>query len=132
MDSKTAVRRVAIDDPMTWYQRGSQELWLADALDDTSGGAMTVGFARYRKGETNDWTLSYDEVLVITKGAFTVEHAGGATSAVAGEVIYLRAGADVVYRADEDTELVYVTSPHWFEATQRSRHAAKLDEFHTS
>lgn len=50
---------------------------------------MTVGFARYRKGESNDWTVSYDEALVITKGAFTVQTDDGSTSARAGEVIYL-------------------------------------------
>jgi ethanolamine utilization protein EutQ len=91
---------------------------------------MTVGFARYRAGEKNEWTVSYDEALVVVRGAFTVRTAAGSVSARTGEVIYLHTGAEVVYQADEDTELVYVTHPHWLSATERSPHAAKLDEFH--
>jgi ethanolamine utilization protein EutQ len=124
------VEQLTSDQPTTWYQRGEQQIFLADALDHTSDAAMTVGFARYRAGEANDWTVSYDEALVITTGAFTVRSRQGAVSARAGEVIYLRAGEEIVYQADEDTELVYVTHPHWLAATESSPHAAKLDEFH--
>lgn len=116
-------------DVTTWWQRGEQQLFLGDVLDHTTEAAMSVGFARYRAGEANPWTVAYDEALIVTKGAFTVRTAAGAASAGPGEVIYLPAGAEVVYQADEDTELVYVAYPHWFEATQRSPHAAKLDEF---
>ncbi|MCG5218318.1 cupin domain-containing protein [Streptosporangium soli] len=124
------VERFTIKDPTTWWQRGEQEIFLGDVLDQTGDAAMSVGFARYRKGETNEWTVSYDEALIVTKGAFTVQSESGPVSIKAGEVIYLRAGADVVYQADEDTELVYVTHPHWLEATTASPYAAKLEEFH--
>lgn len=124
------IEQLTTDNPITWYQRGDQEIFLADALDHTSDAAMTVGFARYRKDESNDWTVAYDEALIVTKGAFTVRTEDGSSSAGPGEVIYLYTGAKVVYQADEDTELVYVTHPHWFEATRNSAHANKLDEFH--
>jgi ethanolamine utilization protein EutQ len=45
-----------------------------------------------------------------------------------GEVIYLRPGPALIYHAEEDTELVYVTHPHWM-ARQASPYAARLDEF---
>jgi ethanolamine utilization protein EutQ len=118
------------DDVQTWWQRGDQRLFLGDVVDHTSDAAMSVGFARYRKGEANPWTVAYDEALIVTSGAFTVRTAEGAVSARAGEVIYLPAGTELVYQADEDTELVYVSYPHWFVATERSSHAAKLSEFH--
>jgi hypothetical protein len=35
----------------------------------------------------------------------------------------------VVYRAIEDSEAVYVSYPHWHDATVRSPHAARLEEF---
>lgn len=124
-----SVHLVTSGDTMTWYQRGDQDIHLADALDQAGGTAMSVGFARYGAGETNDWTVSYDEALVITKGAFSVRWAGGTVSARADQVIYLRAGTPLEYVADEDTELVYVTHPHWLAATEASPYAAKLDEF---
>lgn len=129
-DAGAPVERVTIDDPTTWYRRGDQEIHLADMVDSNSpGAAMTVGFARYGKGETNPWVLTYDEALVVTKGAFTVWTGDHATSAKAGQVLYLRAGAEVLYQADEDTELVMVTYPHWFDATASSVQSHRLDEF---
>jgi ethanolamine utilization protein EutQ len=118
------------DPKLTWYRRGSQQLRLADAIDAAAGAAMTVGFARYAAGESNEWTMSYDEALVVTKGRFAVDHGGATTSAGPGEVIYLSTGTDLVYRAEEDSEVVYVSHPHWFEATQRSPYADRLGEFH--
>jgi ethanolamine utilization protein EutQ len=117
-------------DVATWWQRGNQQLFLGDVLDHTSDAVMGVGFARYRKGEANPWTVSYSEVLIVTKGVFTVLTPEGlSASASVGEVIYLPAGAEVIYQADEDTELVYVAHPHWFEATENSPFADKLQEF---
>lgn len=126
----SGVRKVTSDDAgLTWFRRGQQDLRLADAIDGADGVAMTVGFARYAAGESNSWTMSYDEALVVTKGRFAVD--SGATSTVAGpgEVIYLSPGTDVVYRAEEESEVVYVSYPHWFEATERSPHAHRLEEF---
>ena len=91
---------------------------------------MSVGFAHYDKDESNEWTVTYDEVLVVTKGVFTVNSADGAKTAKAGEIIFLTDGSKVVYRAEEDTELVYVTYPHWFDAQSKSEHADLLDKFH--
>lgn len=117
-------------DASTWFQRLDQQIFLADVLSQDSGAAMSVGFARYGKGEKNPWKMTYDEALIITSGAFTVEGPSGPVSARAGEVIYLRAGTEVVYVADEDTELVYVTYPHWLAATEGSAEARRLDDFH--
>jgi len=90
---------------------------------------MTVGFARYGAGESNPWTVSYDEALVITRGRFTVQSNGKDTTASAGEVIYLRTGTELRYVAEEETELVYVTHPHWMPATEASPFSDRLAEF---
>lgn len=123
------VRKVTSEDELEWFRRGEQQLLLADAIDEEDGAAMTVGFARYAAGESNDWTMSYDEALVVTRGRFAVDGPGGTVEAAAGEVIYLSSGTPLVYRAVEDTELVYVSHPHWYRATLESPHAARLGEF---
>jgi hypothetical protein len=79
-------------DAGAWYQPGDRPIFLADVLDHTSQSPMSVGFARYAAGASNDWTLSYDEVLVITKGEFSVLTGGKATTARAGEAIFLARG----------------------------------------
>jgi hypothetical protein len=64
----------------------------------------------------------------VTKGALTIRSLEGAKTAKAGEVIFLTKGTQVAYEAaEEDTEVVYVTYPHWMDAHSRSEHAALLD-----
>lgn len=118
-------------DVTAWYKAEGQAIFLGDVVDHSSNASMSVGFARYDGGEENAWTLMYDEALVITSGAFTVRSQNDDTSvtATAGEVIYLRRGAEIVYRAERDTELVYVSYPHWFEATRESSYADQLSAF---
>lgn len=124
------VQKFTSDSATAWFQRLDQQIRLADVLDGDSGAAMTVGFARYGKGERNPWKMTYDEALIITKGRFTVEGPDGPVTAGVGEVIYLRAGAELVYSADEESELVYVTYPHWLAATEKSAEADRLKEWH--
>src|SRR5687767_3318302 len=113
-----------------WYQSGSSRLFLADVIDASNSSSMSAGFARYAKGAQNDWIVTYDEVLVITKGVFSVVSEGTTTTAKAGEIIFLKKNTKLTYRADEDSELVYVSYPHWAEAQQASEHADLLDTFH--
>ena len=73
---------------------------------------MTVGFARLAKGEALEISFPYDEVLVLTKGAYTVRTQDGeALTARAGEVIYLPSGSSNSAQAEEDTEMVYIANP---------------------
>ena len=117
-------------DPVTWYQAGGREIFLADVVDEANSESMSVGFARYGNGASNEWVITYDEALIITKGTFSVQWDGGTQTAKAGEVLFLSKGARLVYRADEDAELVYVTYPHWNKAQRDSAHAHLLDSFH--
>jgi ethanolamine utilization protein EutQ len=126
------IRHFTAKNPAQWYQHTDRQIFLGDVLDPSNSDAMSVGFARYgKKGERNEWIVTYDEVLVVTKGAFTVRSAGDAKTAKAGELIFLTKGTEVVYEAaEDDTEVVYVSYPHWMEAQTKSQHASLLDSFH--
>ncbi|MGH8488632.1 MAG: cupin [Gammaproteobacteria bacterium] len=125
-----SVRHFTIKHVATWYQHTDRQMFLGGVLDETNSDAMSVGFGRYQKGESNEWIVTYDEVNIVTKGAFTFRTADGAFTAKAGEVLFITKGTKVVYEAAEDTEFVYVTYPHWMDAQRKSEHAALLDTFH--
>ena len=116
--------------PDTWYQAGDRPIFLADVLDDTSRSPMSVGFALYAAGASNDWTVTYDEVLVITRGVFSVVVGDRVTTARAGEALFLPRGTSLTYRAEDRAELIYISYPHWAAATRASEHAGALDFFH--
>jgi ethanolamine utilization protein EutQ len=105
------VQHLTTDNVATWYQQDDVEHVVGDA-NDPSTAPLVIGYARYRKGATNQLTtLPYDEALIITRGVFTVRRPDGTATARAGEVIFHRAGTSVVYQADEDAEMVYVCYP---------------------
>jgi ethanolamine utilization protein EutQ len=109
-EAKASIQHLTTDNVATWYQQQDVEVVVGDA-NDPSTAPVVIGFARYRKGAANQITLPYDEVLIITRGVLTVRRADGVATATAGEVIFHRAGAKIVYQADEDAELVYVSHP---------------------
>jgi ethanolamine utilization protein EutQ len=118
MAASEGIRLFRAEDVDAWYRPGNRRIFLADVVDPGNGESMSVGFARYAPGESNAWTITYDEALIVTKGSFTVAAEDGReTTAGAGEIIFLRKGTAVVYSAkDEGAELVYVTYPHWSQA----------------
>jgi ethanolamine utilization protein EutQ len=105
------VQHLTTESVGTWYQQGSVQMVVGDAVDAGGDAPMVIGFARYRKGATNEVHLPYDEALIITRGVFTVHRADGVATAKAGEIIFHRADAKVVYEANEDAEMVYVCHP---------------------
>ena len=115
-----------------WYQYRDREIFVGDVLNSTNSETMSVGFYRNKfKGERNEWVVTYDEALICTKGTLTVRSPEGDQTAKAGEVIFLTKGTRVAYEAGEDnTEVVYVTYPHWMDVHRQSEHAALLDDFH--
>ena len=125
-----SIRHFTFDDPTTWYQHTDRQIFLADVLDSSNSDAMSVWFARYGAGESNEWTVTYDELIVVIKGRFTVSGDDGSKTAAPGEVIFLTKGTRVVYHADEATLLVGATYPHWQDAQRQSDHASLLNDFH--
>ncbi len=115
-----------------WYQYLDRQIFVGDVVDSSNSETMSVGFYRNRtKGEKNEWIVTYDEALIVTRGALTIRSPEGDKTAKAGEVIFLTKGTKVAYEAAaDDTEVVYVTYPHWMDAHSRSKHAALLDSYH--
>lgn len=115
-----------------FYQYSDRQIFVGDVLDSSNSDTMSVGFYRNKKkGEKNEWVVTYDEALIVTRGALTVRSADGAKTAKAGEVIFLTKGTEVAYEAaEDDTEVVYVTYPHWMDTQTKSKHAHLLDSYH--
>lgn len=116
----------------TFFQYEDKEIFLGDVLDEANSESMSVGYYRnLKKGERNDWIVTYDEVLIVVRGALTIRFDGGSKTARQGEIIFLTKGTAIAYEAGEDdTEAVYVTFPHWLKAQQNSMHADLLDRLH--
>ena len=112
-------------DDAAWEQFGEAQIYIGDVLDEARSTSMGVGYARYAHGESNAWTVSYDEALIILGGTFTVEFGKDAVTAGPGELIWLEKGTSVVYRTDTEVTLVYVTYPVWG-ATEESKAASDV------
>jgi ethanolamine utilization protein EutQ len=121
---------LTIDDVATWYQYKDRPMFLGSVLDETNSDSLGVGFLRYRSGESNEWVVTYDEVNIVTKGAYTFRTDEGDFTAKAGEILHITKGTRVIYEAPEDAEAVYVTYPHFMPAQLASVHADLLDDFH--
>ena len=129
--AEPAIKLFASDDVTAWIKARGREIYLGDVLDATNSDAMGVGFARYAPGESNHWVVTYDEVLVVTRGGFSVTSADGQkTTAKEGELIFLPKNTNLLYSAEESgAELVYVMYPHWTNTQLASEHADLLETF---
>jgi len=125
-----SVRHFTIKDVAQWYQHTDRQIFLADVLDSSNSEAMSVWFGRYGAGESNEWIVTYDEVIFVIEGRFTVRGEDGAKTAGPGEVIFLTKGTKVTYSADAPTRVDGATYPQWQVAQRRSIHAHMLDDFH--
>jgi ethanolamine utilization protein EutQ (cupin superfamily) len=105
-----AVQHLTIDDTRAWFQASDRDVFIGDVLDLVSSATTRVRFSRYGKGAAHEWIVTYDETLIVTKGALKGRSAGGVQIARAGEVVSLGKGTRVVYEGEEDdTEVVFVT-----------------------
>lgn len=113
-DSRMTVRKLTAEGAGAWSQVGEGEIHVSDIVDQGSepDAKMTVGYARVGHGEELEISFPYDEVLILTKGTYTVRTEDGEElTARPGEVIYLPAGSKSSSRAEEDAEMVYIASP---------------------
>lgn len=122
------VQKATVDDTQSWQQvEAGKQIFVGDVVDAPTNpdAMMTVGFARVGKGETVDISFPYDEVLILTKGTFTVRTEQGETvTGAAGDFIYLPADTSNVFGAVEDVEMVYVAHPPSVYAENLARAAA--------
>jgi ethanolamine utilization protein EutQ len=116
-----------------WYQYRDRQIFVGDVIDSSNSDTMSVGFYQNKiKGERNEWVVTYDEAIIVTRGTLTIRTPEGSKTAKAGEVLFLTKGTKVAYEAaEDDTVMVYVSYPHWIDAHRRSEHAALLDAYHS-
>lgn len=125
------VTRYTSDDVPTWLQSEQRQVFIGDVVDGSNGETMGVGFARYAPGASNEWAVTYDEVLIVTRGSFSVISAAGRRTAKAGELIYLRRGTELTYAADDEgAEVVYVMHPHPASTELAAEHPDLVATFH--
>jgi ethanolamine utilization protein EutQ len=124
------VRHFTRDDAK-FHQYKDRDIFVGDVVDASGSDSMSVGYYLNRnKGEKNEWVVTYDEALIVLRGALTIRTAEGAKTAKAGEILFLTKGTALAYEAaEDDTEVVYVSHPHWLEAQTRSEHAHLLDDY---
>lgn len=125
------VQRFAPTDLTGWMRAGAdQEIYFGEAVDESHGSPVGVTFIRWGAGETGDfdYPLPYDEVLIVTKGSYTVTASGTTVTARAGEIIHLPAGHMGTYHAEEDAEVVAVTHPPYQQAIRAAGHGDQLDQ----
>ncbi|MGH2355492.1 MAG: hypothetical protein ACRDI2_09235 [Chloroflexota bacterium] len=96
-------------DIIGWVQHTDRQIFLADVKDSSNSESMSIWFGRYGAGAQQEWTVTYDEVIVVAKGRFTVRDENGAKTAGPGEVLVLTRGTRVTCSAEEVTELVGAT-----------------------
>jgi ethanolamine utilization protein EutQ len=115
-----------------FYQYKDRDIFVGDVVDASGSDSMSVGYYLNRnKGEKNEWVVTYDEALIVLRGALTIRTAEGAKTAKAGEILFLTKGTKLAYEAaEDDTEVVYVSHPHWLDAQTNSAHAHLLDDYH--
>lgn len=125
------VKRYTRDDAK-YYQYRDREIFVGDVLDAEHSDSMSAGYYRNaKKGVRNAWVVTYDEVLVVLRGALTIRTDTGAHTAKPGEILFLKKGTALSYEAaEDDTEVVYVSYPHWLDAHSKSEHAHLLDDYH--
>jgi ethanolamine utilization protein EutQ len=97
------------------------EVYLKDVVDSSVSQTMSAGYGKYSKGVSNDWTLDYDEVIVVVRGGFTIHSEGKSTTLKAGDSFFITRGTSVTYQADEEPSvMLYVAYPNWREAAQKA------------
>lgn len=123
------VHKFSSEELKTWKTDETQKIFFGDVFDEADESGMGVTFIRWGKGESGefDFPLPYDEIFIVTKGSYTVRTESGEITAVPGEVLYLRAGTTGVYYADEDAEVVAITSPPYRRALRKAGFGDQLD-----
>jgi ethanolamine utilization protein EutQ len=96
------------------------EVFVKDMVDSSVSESMSAGYSRYAKGISNDWTVDYDEVIVVISGMLTIQSEGKSTTLKAGDFFFLTRGTLFTDKVEEASVILYVTYPHWREAARKA------------
>ncbi len=86
-----------------------QKVGLVDVIDARVGN-LASGFMTFDHSRL-PWFLNYDEVDYIIEGEFVLEVDGQVFRAVAGDVVYIPKGSQVVFSSPTFCKVFYVTYP---------------------
>lgn len=73
------------------------------------------GYVRMSGAEI-PWTIKYDEVVLVIEGSLTIRTGGGDLVAQAGQSIWLPAGTELTYIADDALVFYAIHPANWAEA----------------
>ncbi|MEG8181500.1 hypothetical protein GZH49_23645 [Nocardia terpenica] len=108
-----ALQKYTADDAK-WIQFGESDIFIGDVLHEGNSTSLGGGFAHFHPGTSMTWTPSYEEIIVVLSGAFTVESASGSVIAGPGEIVRVDSDAEVTFRAGaEKVVLAFATYPVW-------------------
>jgi len=88
---------------------GGDMAQLAEVSGAADGTPLGAGFVRLTKARI-EWTVKYDEVLIVLEGALKVHADGRILEAGPRDSIWLPAGTPLVYEA-EDALIAYAIHP---------------------
>ncbi|MBY4675165.1 ethanolamine utilization protein EutQ [Marinobacterium arenosum] len=87
---------------------------VARAIGPDTSDSMAAGFARF-DGCRIDWTLLYDEVVVVIEGTFRVQTPDGVLEGRPGDVLWLPDGTELQYQGDQALIFYAVHPGDWKE-----------------
>lgn len=112
-------------DDAAWVRFGDAGVYIGNVLHEKNSTSMGAGFACFLPGAAMTWTPSYDEVIVVRSGEFTVDSQDGCTTAGPGELVWVRASVPVTFRAGRETTwIAFATYPIW-DSTPESKAQAQ-------
>lgn len=95
------------------------DIFVANLVDEKSGGPITIGYGRYAPDQSLTETIAVDDVMIVLEGRLAVSTSAGTVTAGAGEIIYMPKGEAVTITTEGEGALTaYVTYPHWAEVHQ--------------
>lgn len=114
-------------DDAAWIRFGDTGVYIGNVLDEKNSASMGGGYACFLPGAAMTWTPSYDEVIVVQSGEFTVDSPEGATTAGPGEMLWVRASVPVTFRAGrEKTWIAFATYPIWSQTPESKSQSSVL------
>ncbi|WP_017601781.1 hypothetical protein [Nocardiopsis lucentensis] len=114
-------------DDAAWVRFGDSGVYIGNVLHEKNSTSMGAGFACFEAGALMTWTPSYDEVIVVRSGRFTVDSEDGSVTAGPGEIVWVRASAPVTFRAGaQKTWIAFATHPIWDATPEAKSQASAL------
>lgn len=88
-----------------------RHIGLTDVVTGRDGSPMTAGIMSWRREDSFDWTLDYDEIDLVLEGVLRITIDGRVLEGKVGDVFYIPKGSRIVFGTPSRTRVFYVTYP---------------------